>query len=530
MRGSRHFTAGVFVTTGAVALLVSPTAGIAGGFVVPGAGPSAQPRAGAFVAKADDPSAIGHNPAGFAKLDGTQISMGANFVDYSLTYQRLGNYEASIDDAVPGDFEGLPYPEVSDKSKPDIGVGPYQLLPLLAFSTDLGHPEWPIRIGGGVFTPQGYTAREFDETHTLEGASDPAPGPQRYDSISQSAVVIQPSLIVAYRVLPNLDLGVRASWGYGEIKGKKTVWGVRNYDESRGQDSIFTLDKARDRFIPGFSLGALYRPTPSFEIGAAYNSKLTVHAVGTGSAEVGDSILDGAGTEPLPDEDARCETGGVEGALKICFDLVVAQTASIGARWILRDGDGSERSDIELDVRWEDWSASKDNLILVDGREKLTQRTLNEGVSRHGFNDVISVRLGGSHRIDIGKSQLIAKGGVAYDTAAAADSWTRVDLDGKSRITMGAGLGFLFGRYEINVGGGLAIQPDVTVEACKPPDGPSVEDPGCGPNGEIPTRERESPDPQQPLAGKNNQVESPFNAGTYESGYRLFSIGLTTRF
>jgi len=97
-------------------------------------------------------------------------------------------------------------------------------------------------------------------------------------------------------------------------------------------------------------------------------------------------------------------------------------------------------------------------------------------------------------------------------------------------ITMGAGLGFLFGRYEINVGGGLAIQPDVTVEACKPPDGPSVEDPGCGPNGEIPTRERESPDPQQPLAGKNNQVESPFNAGTYESGYRLFSIGLTTRF
>ena len=526
-RALRCTLVGVALVIGAGAINTAS----AGGLVVPGAGPSAQPRAGAFVARADDPTAISHNPAGFAKLDGTQLTVGANFIDFSLSYQRFGNYEVS-DEMVAADYEGLPYPEVNDRSKPSAGIGPYQLLPLLAFSTDLGHPEWPIRVGGGIFTPQGYTARKFDEDYTIDGASDLAPGPQRYDAIEQSAIVIQPSVVVAYKVLPELDVGVRASWGFGEIKGKKAVWGIRNYDESRGQDSLFTLDSAKDKFIPGYSVGVMYRPTPFLEFGAAYNSQLNIDAKGVGSAQVGGGILDGAGTEPVTDEEANCAKGGVEGALKICFDLTVAQSATIGGRWILRDGDGSERADVELNVRWEDWSASKDNFIVVDGREKLTQQRLNPGLSRHGFRDTVSVRLGGSHRFDIGKKhQLTAKAGVAYDTAAAPDSWTRADLDGKARLTLGAGVGFEIGRYTISVGGGAALQPTVDVQPCKPPDGPVFGDIGClEGGGETPTADRTAPDPQQPLLGKNNQAESPFNPGRYKSGYRIFSLGLTTSF
>ncbi len=511
--------------------MLMPQTTSAGGIVVPGAGPSAQPRAGAFVASADDPTAIGHNPAGFAKLDGTQISLGANFVNFDLSYQRFGNYELSVDDREPGDFEGLPYPEVTDKSKPSVGIGSYQMLPIIAFSTDFGRPDLPFRFGGGVFTPQGYTAREFDEEIAIDGATDLAPGPQRYDSIEQEAVVIQPSLVFAYRALENLDLGVRASWGWGRLKGKKTVWGVRNYDESRGQDSLFALEKATDRFVPGFSVGVLYRPSPMFEVGGAYNSALKMHAAGFGSSEVGGGILDGVGTEPVPDAQADCATGGVEGALKICFDLTIAQSASAGGRLILRDSAGNERSDIELNLRWEDWSASKDNVITVDGREKLTGRDLNVGLSRHGFRDVLSVRLGGSHRFDIASYQLKAKAGVAYDTNAAPDSWSRVDLDGKSRLTMATGLGFRFGRYEFSAGLGLVLQPTVDVQPCKAPDGPTPTDEGClAGGGETPANDRENPDPQQPLQGKFNQVESPFNAGRYKSGYKLFSFGMTTRF
>ena len=69
------------VFVGLVSLAVSSVAN-AGGIFVPGTAPQAQARAGAFVAKADDPSALFHNPAGFSKGTGTVIQIGANFLDY----------------------------------------------------------------------------------------------------------------------------------------------------------------------------------------------------------------------------------------------------------------------------------------------------------------------------------------------------------------------------------------------------------------------------------------------------------------
>lgn len=501
-----------------------------GGLVVPGAGPTAQPRAGAFVARADDASTIGHNPAGLAKQSGTSITIGANFIDYSLTYQRAGGYEASGEGGDSLDYEGIPYPEVSDQSKPSLGIGGFQLLPTIGVVTDLGMPQLPFRVGIGLFTPQGYIAREYDEFHQLDGATDLAPGPQRYDVITQEALLLQPSLAIGYSLLPNLDVGVRLTWGISRLEGKKTVWAIRNYEEFSGRDSVFTLEGASDNFVPGFGVGALWRPTPSIEIGANYNSALNAHAVGTGSAEVGEGIIDGVGTEPIPDDQTRCAKGGVEGALRICFDLTIAQSAQVGGRYIFRDGVGAERADIELDVRWEDWSASADNLITADGREKLTQRFLEPGLSRHGYRDVLSVRLGGSYAQPIGSHKLIGSAGVAYDTAAAPDSWTRADQDGKARTTLGAGVAYDFGRYRVDVGGGLVLEADVTAEGCKAPDGPDADDPGCVGSADTPVLDRNAPDPQQPLLGRLNQLESPFNAGTYSSGYVLFSLGVTARF
>lgn len=519
--------AAVFLSMMAVFFEGAPA--LAGGLVVPGAGPSAQPRAGAFVARADDASTIGHNPAGLAKIDGTQILVGANFLDYSLTFQRAGAYEISGEPDAP-DYEGLPYPEVRDRSKPSIGFAGFQLLPTVGIVTDLGRPDLPFRVGLGLFTPQGYIARDYAESHQLEGATDAAPGPQRYDVVEQSAVLLQPSIAVGYRVLPNLDVGARFSWGISHLQGKKTVWAIRNYEEFEGRDSIFTLDGASDNFVPGFGVGVLWRPSPSIEIGANYNSPLSAHAVGEGSAEVGEGVIDGVGTEPIPDDQVRCARGGREGALKICFDLKIAQSAQAGGRYIFRDAAGRERADIELDVRWEDWSASADNLITADGREKLTGRFLEPGLSRHGYRDVLSVRLGGSYAIPVGPHQLIARAGAAYDTAAAPDSWTRADQDGKARTTLGLGFAYDVGRYRFDAGGGLVLEGDVEVEPCKPPSGPTAEDPGCTAAGETPVRDRQSPDPQQPLLGKFNQLESPFNAGTYASGYVLFSVGMTARF
>src|SRR5688572_18892853 len=71
----------------------------AGGLIVPGYGSQGQPRAGAFVAKADDPSALYYNPAGFARQRGTSVQIGLNFIDFSQRFRRAGAYEPTEDGA-----------------------------------------------------------------------------------------------------------------------------------------------------------------------------------------------------------------------------------------------------------------------------------------------------------------------------------------------------------------------------------------------------------------------------------------------
>jgi long-subunit fatty acid transport protein len=222
-----------------------------------------------------------------------------------------------------------------------------------------------------------------------------------------------------------------------------------------------------------------------------------------------------------------CAGGGTLAALKSCLNLKLPQTASLGARYIFRDPSGEERGDIELDVQWEDWSNATDIEVVVDGKGGITGVRLQPSLVRHGFRDTVSVRLGGAYGFDLGDDRIEARAGAAYDTAAAPVSWTRVDIDGMARTTLGAGAAYKTGRLSFDLGGGVVIEQDRTVTGCNP----SVGDLGCEtPGTETPQADRTSPDPVQPLSGPNNQVESPFNAGKYSQGYVLISLGVTYGF
>lgn len=501
----------------------------AGGLFVPGAGPQPQARAGAFTAKADDPSAMAHNPAGFAKLDGTNVTVGVNLVDYSLRYTRAGSYELSGRDEV---WEGQPYPTVENEARPEFGIGRWQALPTLVLSTDLGHPEWPVRVGVGMVAPQGYPARAFPEAVDL-GLSEPAPAPQRYDIIEQNGTVIAASVAVAYSPRPDLDVGVRGSWGVAETRGKSTSWTVLNYQEWPGREAT-TQVEGRDSSVPSFGLGVLYRPSGWLELGASYASAVKMRTVGSGTTELGGGVIETLETLPIPDADARCAPGGEVGAIKTCLDLQTPQMVTVGGRYVIRDTGGAERADVELDLRWEDWSAASDTEITVDGQINVSGDTylpLTPSISRHGFGDVLSLRLGGAYSVPIARNQLVIRAGFAYDTAAAPDSWTRVDTDGKSRATIAAGVAYQTSRFRIDAGAGVSLEPTISVAACRPPDGPTAASPGCDGSGqETPVSQRTAPDPVQPLQDPLNQAESPFNAGRYESGYLLASLGFTVWF
>jgi long-chain fatty acid transport protein len=510
----------------AAALISTPTTANAGGMFVPGIGPTAQARAGAFVARADDPTALAHNPAGFGKLDGTIIYAGSNFVRLNLDFTRFGFYEAT-GELEP--YEGQPYPTVSSKPSPSPGFRGFQGLPIAVVSTDFGKPELPIRAAIGFYTPHGNAARDFPDTVRLPDGTI-APGPQRYDVAVQKGKAATPSIAVAYSPLDDLHVGARLSWGFSSLKTTKIVWAIDNYDEYVEKDSV-TKAQASDNFIPSAGVGFLYKVPPNIEIGGAYNTAQHIRANGTLSSVTGDAVPEG--NELQPDNDFwRCRPGGVEGALKVCISLNLPQTGSLGGRYIFLDRKGEERADVELDLKWEDWSEASTTITQSDAISA-ARGPLNEMHLGHGFKDVLSTRLGGSYTLPVGANKIIFRAGAAYDTATAPVSWTRLDTDGKERTTLATGIGFEAEKWRIDAGGGVVLEPvrDVRHD-CQEPGGPTRESPNCDGVSEdyTPVTERDAPSPAQPLNGAFNQLESPFNAGRYESGYYLLHIGFAAWF
>ena len=412
----------------------APSAANAGGLFLPGYGSQAQPRAGAFTAKADDPTALFHNPAGLAKQHGTAIHLGFNFVDFSQTFQREGTYET--DPLGAHAWDGEQFAEVENEATPSQGIGSIAAIPFLAVSTDLGL-DTPFRFGAGVFAGHGYPFRDYGADYTFEDPNTPPP-PARYDIVEQTALIAHFAVAASYSINETLSVGVELVYGIAELEARKHVWAVRNYEEAANADGEVIFD-AKDNFVPSFDVGVLWSPMPMLEVGANYRSQSSVRAKGTVRSQLGTAVgIGGTGDMIIPDGEARCQEGGTVAAVRGCLDVNIPQSATIGARYILRDG-GLERADIEFDVRWEDWSNASDYIGVVDGRSQILGRRLETVVTRHGLKDTFSFRLGGAYNLPLGANLLSFRGGVAHDTAAAPLGFTRLDLDGFARTTLGAG-------------------------------------------------------------------------------------------
>jgi len=283
--------------------------------------------------------------------------------------------------------------------------------------------------------------------------------------MQQDASVIMPSLGVAYRILPELDVGVRLSAGFATLKSTTAIWGMpANVTESLRQDGVFTVD-AKDNFVPSWGLGVTYRPTPTIELGANYTSQVDMDAKGTAVSSTGPDVTLNGNTisiGPTDDRFTRCATGGTVAAQKACVNLALPMTATVGGRYKFLGADGREKGDVELDVGWENWSANRasnyrvvvDADVYVNGTSALS---LRDNLVQHGFRDSYSVRTGGSYHIPVDANEVIVRGGVGYDTAAAKPGWLRADMDGAARTTVTVGAGYRTSRFEINVGAGAVL-------------------------------------------------------------------------
>lgn len=506
-----------------------PAVGIAGGLVLPGSGSVSTGRAGASVASIDDPSAVAINPARLTAVAGDlTIHVGTMLLDYRMKYQRSGSYEE--DPEAEDAWEGTPYPEVDDDSSPAVGIGGFQAVPLIAVSKRLGGKARGLTVAAAIMAPHGYPSRSFESDYELEEEGRPPP-PSRYDVLDQEAAIVLPSIAAGYQVNDRLSVGARFSAGFAHVKALTYVWGLPNFTEWVARDAEFSVD-VKDNFIPAFGLGAHYRVNDAIEVGAAWNSGFTIDGSGTGTAKLGSAnvLSDMQLTVIPPDEAPLCADGGTEESLKACLTVKLPWMANLGGRYVFRGPSGAQVADLELNLDYEAWGGVSDYDVIVDGYIALSGERLmplQPVVIRHNLQDTVGVRVGGSWQRPLSFGTLVVRGGLAYDTAAAKDGWERVDFDGAARTTGTLGVSLRRDSVQVDVGGGVVYEGSRTQgTGCNPVFGEGCT-PGSTPD---PITDRPGPDPIQPNVDSRGQLQSPFNEGTYESGYTLLTLGVTTWF
>ena len=404
----------------------------AAGMEWPDNGTRSQGRAGAFVAKADDPSAIVLNPAGLTQVKGTNLLFDNNLIQQGLCFKRAGSYPGTPG---PYTYAGQPYPEICRSL-----TGTFYV-PMVSMTTDFGLRDWTFAFGG--YGPHAVGRREFpmagSVTDTL-GNRIRAPGPTRYDTDAMNVTVLFFTLAAAYKAADWLSLGAALQIVYAEID--YAVWVPLSAAFDPDSDIRFHIH-TKGVTATGI-LSALANPWRGLFLGLAV--RLPVHADTKGDAGLtlpASMSTMGSVIEWIPNTHQA----------EMTTDLPLAIRGGIRYAWSMkRGGNAPDLVDIELDVVWERWSAIK----TMD--TKLNATLLGDPMAvfalNHFYQDTAEFRLGGSFTIPrkIGPGWLTLRLGTYYGSNASPNEYTRLNYASWARIGLAGGFSYRLYGIDLHAG------------------------------------------------------------------------------
>ncbi len=390
----------------------------AGGLEIPDNGAQALGRGAAFVAKADDGTAIYYNPAGLARQRGTRLFGGGNLFLHSFEFQRAGSFPDDPNvQATP--WGQKPFPVVNNSA------GPF-FAPFVAVSTDFGTFD-RLTVAIGAFGPPVVGNRTFPL------AIRNAPAASRYDFIQSRSTIIYPTASLAYRVTPWLDLGFSAHLVLAKFDQTTVSYvdlGQCPNAEYQPCDSQGTLAASATSF--GGTFGAMIRPLPSVAFGLSVRTPVNLEAQGT--------------LDPKAPKALAVQLAPGEAFLSTRLPLVVRA----GGRYIAMDGD-FELYDLELDATYEGWSAAQGDGPRVRVPQLGTLKNIDSLVV-HGYSDTFSIRAGGAYNLEALDGIFSFRGGAFFDSSATDFKYTRLDFDTLTKIAGTLGLGYRHGAFAFDLG------------------------------------------------------------------------------
>jgi len=219
-----------------VSTLLVPAHVFALGIRLPDQDGFATARGNAFVATADNPSAIYYNPAGITQLEGIN--------------SRSGLYGIYLNDTF------------TDKAGHSVDtVHKVQAVPNFFLTGTL--PTIPLSLGLGVYSPYGLGLEWHQNAPFLNSPASAFNVPQK-----GKMMYIRMNPVIAYKVTKNLSIAAGVSWDHAESELLFRPFGV-DYARFRGRgDDV------------AYNAGILWQPWEQHSFGLTYRSVSTINLQG----------------------------------------------------------------------------------------------------------------------------------------------------------------------------------------------------------------------------------------------------------
>jgi long-chain fatty acid transport protein len=392
-----------------ITLWLLPGAALAGGFYVPEIGGRAVGMAGAMTAESADPSAVFHNPAGLAGLQGTQLQLSGDLVLPDVVHFRRPARD-------PNSGGEIAFAGVSNQNR---AAG----IPFLGASFDAGHD---LVAGFGAYVPFGATL-EF-----------PATGAQRFvvTRVSLRALYLGPA--VAYRITPRLSVGASISYIHAalDLRQRNALPFVTGDPEATpnpdpGVEGDTVID-TQDPFSLGATIGVQFgRRDEPFTLGLSVMAPTTLDLAG-----------DVTITNPSIMQIEGRPAGRRDDQVKLQLALPLIVRAGVALRPL-------DRLSLAVDVNWQRWSTSRElrldfaqepPLLLTPGA------TLFDVVMENRWKDTLSVRAA-ANATPFASLPLEVRAGILYDQSPIDDRHYDVLTPDADKIGVSAGA-----SYALSVG------------------------------------------------------------------------------
>ena len=361
------------------------------GFLIYEHGAAAMGMAGAFVSIANNATAVFHNPAGMAWLQGTQVSLGGTFI-------------------IPKGSLSLPnWPDPTYRNVDQLDQT--FLAPNFYLTHKFGDK---VAAGIGVFAPYGL------------GTKWPTKYPLRYLGTSAEMQTILVNPAISYKVNENLAFGAGISYVHSSLSLKlvRLITDFAPYGWTG--DVPASLDGAKgDAFA--FNAGVLYK-AEKVSFGLTYRSNFNIKYKG-------DIALDTSGV-PAPFKPYLPTTGSVKTTFKFP-DIFTA-----GVSYNL-----TEALLLAFDAQYYTWSRYDKYVINISypaGYPGAEPETVLED-----WKNTLIARLGLQYKLN---ESLTLRCGFIYDWTPQPVESIDPNLPDANRYALTLGFGYKIGRLVIDVG------------------------------------------------------------------------------